>query len=80
MVILLVIFVLVFSSVVYLVVAKRGYFLVHHGCCLELLDPHPPRFTTMGIVRKVLLGLKIRAGCIFSLLLNAFEWHLRFKI
>ena len=36
--------------------------------------------TRMGIARKVLLGLKIRAGCIFSLLLNAFEWHLRFKI
>ena len=36
--------------------------------------------TRMGIVRKVLLGLKIRAGCIFSLLLNAFEWRLRFKI
>jgi hypothetical protein len=33
-----------------------------------------------GIVRKVLLGLKIRAGCIFSLLLNVFEWRLRFKI
>jgi hypothetical protein len=25
----------------------------------------------MGIVRKVLLGLENRAGCIFSLLLNA---------
>ena len=36
--------------------------------------------TRMGIVRKVLLGLKICAGCIFSLLLNAFEWRLRFKI
>jgi hypothetical protein len=36
--------------------------------------------TRMGIVRKVLLGLKIHAGCIFSLLLNAFEWRLRFKI
>jgi hypothetical protein len=35
--------------------------------------------TRMGIVRKVLLGLKIRAGSIFSLLLNAFEWRLRFK-
>jgi hypothetical protein len=34
----------------------------------------------MGIVRKVLLGLENRAGCIFSLLLNAFEWCLRFKI
>jgi hypothetical protein len=34
----------------------------------------------MGIVRKVLSGLKIRAGCIFSLLLNVFEWRLRFKI
>jgi hypothetical protein len=33
----------------------------------------------MGIVRKELLGLKNRAGCIFSLLLNAFEWRLRFK-
>jgi hypothetical protein len=33
----------------------------------------------MGIVRKVLLGLENRAGCIFSLLLNAFEWRLRFK-
>jgi hypothetical protein len=32
----------------------------------------------MGIVRKVLLGLENRAGCIFPLLLNAFEWH--FKI
>jgi hypothetical protein len=31
----------------------------------------------MGIVRKVLLGLENRAGCIFSLLLNAFEWRLR---
>jgi hypothetical protein len=31
-------------------------------------------------VRKVLLGLKNRTGCIFSLLLNAFEWCLRFKI
>jgi hypothetical protein len=28
----------------------------------------------------VLLGLKNRAGCIFSLLLNAFQWRLRFKI
>jgi hypothetical protein len=36
--------------------------------------------TRMGIVRKVLLCLKNRAGCIFSLLLNAFEWRLRFKI
>ena len=36
--------------------------------------------TRMGIVRKVLLGLESRAGCIFSLLLNAFEWCLRFKI
>jgi hypothetical protein len=38
--------------------------------------------TGMEIVRKVLLvlGLKIRTGCIFSLLLNAFEWCLRFKI
>ena len=36
--------------------------------------------TRMGIVRKVILGLKNRAGCIFSLLLNAFEWRLRFKI
>jgi hypothetical protein len=34
----------------------------------------------MGIVRKVLLGLENRAGCIFSLLLNAFEWRLHFKI
>jgi hypothetical protein len=34
----------------------------------------------MGIVRKVLLGLENRAGCIFLLLLNAFEWCLRFKI
>jgi hypothetical protein len=32
----------------------------------------------MGIARKVLLGLTKRAGCILSLLLNAFEW--RFKI
>jgi hypothetical protein len=30
--------------------------------------------TRMGIVRKVLLGLEKRARCIFSLLLNAFEW------
>jgi hypothetical protein len=29
--------------------------------------------TRMEIVRKVLLGLENRAGCIFSLLLNAFE-------
>jgi hypothetical protein len=36
--------------------------------------------TRMGIVRKVLLGLENRGGCIFSLLLNAFEWRLRFKI
>jgi hypothetical protein len=28
----------------------------------------------------VLLGLESRAGCIFSLFLNAFEWCLRFKI
>jgi hypothetical protein len=28
----------------------------------------------------VLLGLENRAVCIFSLLLNPFEWHLRFKI
>jgi hypothetical protein len=34
----------------------------------------------MGIVKKVLLGHKIHAGCIFSLLLNAFEWRLRFKV
>jgi hypothetical protein len=34
----------------------------------------------MGIVRKVLLGLENRAGSIFSLLFNAFEWCLRFKI
>jgi hypothetical protein len=33
----------------------------------------------MGIVRKVLLGLENRAGCIFSLLLNAFEWCLPSK-
>jgi hypothetical protein len=36
--------------------------------------------TRMGIVRKVLLGLENRARCIFSLLLNAFQWCLRFKI
>jgi hypothetical protein len=36
--------------------------------------------TRMGIVRKVLLGPKNRTECIFSLLLNAFEWRLRFKI
>ena len=36
--------------------------------------------TRMGIVRKVLLGLENRAGCIFSLLFKAFEWRLRFKI
>ena len=35
--------------------------------------------TRMGIIRKVLIGLKNRAGCIFSPLLNAFEWWLRFK-
>jgi hypothetical protein len=34
----------------------------------------------MGIVRKVLLGLENRAGCIFPLFLNAFEWRLPFKI
>jgi hypothetical protein len=34
----------------------------------------------MRIVRKVLLGLANRAGCIFSLLLNASEWRLRFKV
>jgi hypothetical protein len=34
----------------------------------------------MGIVSNVLLGLENRAGCIFSFLLNAFEWRLRFKI
>jgi hypothetical protein len=45
---------------------------------LELTEFVPA--TRMGIVRKVLLGLEIRAGCIFSLLLNAFEWRLRFKI
>jgi hypothetical protein len=28
----------------------------------------------------VLLRLENRAGCIFSFLLNAFEWRLRFKI
>jgi hypothetical protein len=28
----------------------------------------------------VSLGLENRAGCIFSLLLNVFEWRLRFKI
>jgi hypothetical protein len=36
--------------------------------------------TRMVITRKVLQGLESRAGCIFSLLLNAFEWCLRFKI
>jgi hypothetical protein len=36
--------------------------------------------TRMGIVRKMLLVLENRAGCIFSLLLNAFEWCLREKI
>jgi hypothetical protein len=36
--------------------------------------------TRMRIVRKVLLSLKNRAGYIFSLLLNAFEWRFRFKI
>jgi hypothetical protein len=36
--------------------------------------------TRMGIERKVLLGLENRAGCIFSLLLNAFDWRLRSKI
>jgi hypothetical protein len=44
----------------------------------ELTEFVPP--TRMGIVRKVLLGLENRAGCIFSLLLNAFEWRLRFTI
>jgi hypothetical protein len=34
----------------------------------------------MQIIRKVLLGLENRAGCIFSLLLNASEWRLHFKI
>jgi hypothetical protein len=34
----------------------------------------------MRIVRKVLLGLENHAGCIISLLLNASEWRLRFKI
>jgi hypothetical protein len=28
----------------------------------------------------VLLGLENRAGCIFPLFLNAFEWRLPFKI
>ena len=46
---------------------------------LPELDEFVPA-TRMGIVRKVLLGLENGAGCIFSLLLNAFEWHLRFKI
>jgi hypothetical protein len=44
--------------------------------------PEPTEFVPairMGIVRKVLLGLENRARCIFSLLLNAFEWRLRFK-
>jgi hypothetical protein len=36
--------------------------------------------TRMGIERKVSLVLENRAGCIFSLLLNVFEWRLRFKI
>jgi hypothetical protein len=36
--------------------------------------------TRMGIARKVLLGLENRARCIFSLLLDAFEWRLRFTI
>jgi hypothetical protein len=36
--------------------------------------------TRMRVVRKVCLGLENRAGCIFSLLLNVFEWRLRFKI
>jgi hypothetical protein len=36
--------------------------------------------TRMGIVRQVLIDLKNRSGCIFSLLLNAFERRLRFKI
>jgi hypothetical protein len=34
--------------------------------------------TRMGIERKVSLVLENRAGCIFSLLLNVFEWRLRF--
>jgi hypothetical protein len=45
--------------------------------CQELTEFAPA--IRMGIVRKVLLGLENRAGCIFSLLLNAFEWCLRFK-
>jgi hypothetical protein len=36
--------------------------------------------TRMEMVRKVLLGLENLAECIFSLLFNAFEWCLRFKI
>jgi hypothetical protein len=36
--------------------------------------------TRMEIARKVLLGLENRTGCIFLLLLNAFEWCLRFKL
>jgi hypothetical protein len=45
--------------------------------------------TIMGIVRKVLLGLENRAGCIFSLLRNALNgayasklklcWNLEFS-
>jgi hypothetical protein len=44
----------------------------------ELIEFVPA--TRMGIVRKVLLGLENRAGCIFSLLLNDFEWRFRFNI
>jgi hypothetical protein len=44
----------------------------------ELIEFVPA--TRMGIVRKVLLGLENRAECIFSLLLNAFEWRFRFNI
>ena len=53
---------------------------IHQECYPELTEFVPA--TGMEIVRKVLLvlGLKIRTGCIFSLLLNAFEWRLRFKI
>jgi hypothetical protein len=44
----------------------------------ELTEFVPP--IRMGIVRKVFLGLENRAGCIFSLLLNAFEWLYIFHI
>ena len=63
--ILLVIYLLVFSSVVcfvlwYISLSSVVSFLVHHGCSSEPLGPHPPRFTTEtteedlpGVMRNV---------------------------